>query len=114
MNQVSETLALLGEIPNDIEGLILCLKDIGVKFHNVSSDLTESHKFLFFISHILQIVEYTITIDCRLKSKHKFTSIDKYNCTMTEVTNSSKQNFSQQRWKIIIVIVWTCIYRPTY
>jgi hypothetical protein len=79
MNQVSETLALLGEIPNDIEGLILCLKDIGVKFHNVSSDLTESHKFLFFISHILQIVEYTITIDCRLKSKHKFTSIDKYN-----------------------------------
>lgn len=45
----------------------------------MSSDLTESHKFLFFISHILQIVEYTITIDCRLKSKHKFTSIDKYN-----------------------------------
>jgi len=32
MNQVSETLALLGEIPNDIEGLILCLKDIGVNF----------------------------------------------------------------------------------
>lgn len=32
MNQVSETLALLGEIPNDIEGLILCIKDIGVNF----------------------------------------------------------------------------------
>jgi hypothetical protein len=32
MNQVLETLALLGEIPNDIEGLILCIKDIGVNF----------------------------------------------------------------------------------
>ena len=48
MNQVSETLALLGEIPYDIDELILCLKDIGVNFINVSSDLTESQIFIFY------------------------------------------------------------------